>query len=252
MALALASTKPEEAEAYLHESGEGAETVRLVVTRLATADPARALRLARTALEGEEREAALAAIAAALAPHDLAQARELARELRIPRWRAEAVGAVARALAESDSDAATSLLGLIAAPEDLLPVRAEVATVLARRDAVTAQRLLETTPETAYRSTCAFTAAQAHLESARAPEAAVQLAATAMDRGGAIRWLLPEIARSGTASPSAMAEKIEPPYLRALALVDTARALLGDAPAARPVPEWARMIRPLVEWEERP
>jgi hypothetical protein len=68
----------------------------------------------------------------------------------------------------------------------------------------------------------------------------------------AIRWLLPEIAKSGTASPSAMAEKIEPPYLRALALVDTARALLGDAPAARPAPERARMIRTLVEWEERP
>lgn len=252
MALALASVKPEQAEAYLHESGTGAETVRLVATRLAHADPTRALRLARMALEGEEREATLAAIAVTLAPRNLAQAREIARELQVPRWRAEAVGAVARALAENDSDAATSLLGMISDPEDLLPIRAQVAAVIARRDAATAQRLLETTPQTSYRSASAFAAARAQLTSSRAPDAAISLAAVGMDRGLAIRWLLPEIARTGTASPSALAEKIEPPYLRVLALVDTSRALLGDAPAARPAPERTRMIRTLVEWEERP
>jgi hypothetical protein len=36
-----------------------------------------------------------------------------------------------------------------------------------------------------------------------------------------------------------------------LALIDTARALIGESAAARPAPERARMIRPIVGWEGR-
>jgi len=249
IAFQLAQAKPEQAEAYLKESGRAAETVRVVAARMAATDPERALRVARTIPEGEEREAALAAVAVALAPSQTARARDLIAEINSSRGKARAVEAVSLQLARQDSEAAISLLGLIADAEALLRIRAKIAVVVARRDPDLAQRLLQTTPASEYRSTCAYAAALAHLESSGAPERAVQLAAAAMDKGVAARWLLATIAQSGRGSASEIAEGIEDPYLRVLGLVEVARALSGSESAARPAPERARMIRAIVEWE---
>ena len=251
IAVELAGRQPAPAEAYLAESGDGAELVRLVTARMAVADPERALRLARTRPEGEERDAALAAIASALAASNPALARDLAWEITTPRWKTQAVGAVARRLVQTEADAATSLLGLISDPEDLLPIRADLAAVIARRDPATARRLLETAPESEYRHDRAFAAARAQLGASKDPEAALQLAGTGMREGMAIRWLLPEIGLSGVGNVTLLAERLHSPYVRALALIDTARALIGGESSARPAPDRGRMIRPLVEWEGR-
>ena len=251
IALELAGRQPALAETYLVESGGGAELVRLVTAHMAVADAERALRLARTLLEGEERDAALSAIASALAASNPALARDLAWEITTPRWKTQAVGAVARRLVQTEADAATSLLGLISDPADLLPIRADLAAVIARRDPATARRLLETAPESEYRHDCAFAAALAQLGASKDPETALQLAGTGMREGMAVRWLLPAIGLSGVGNVTLLAERIQSPYVRALALIETARTLIGGESAARPAPDRARMIRPVVEWEGR-
>jgi hypothetical protein len=48
-----------------------------------------------------------------------------------------------------------------------------------------------------------------------------------------------------------LARRIDRPYLRTLALVDVARAVLHQERRPRSVPERARQVRPIVEWEGR-
>jgi len=118
--------QPERAEAYLQEAGSGAEAVRLVAGAMARSIQSGRFDLLGSA-EGEEQQAALAAVAAALAATDPDRAARLAGEIAEGEWRELAVEAVAERLARTNPDAATGLLGLIAYSDRVPAIRAQVA-----------------------------------------------------------------------------------------------------------------------------
>jgi len=251
IAVALAGREPERARALLTEIGSHPEIVRLVVGEMAKADAELAIEVVDELLTGESREAALVGIVEALAKSEAAQrmATDLVWAMKSARWRAAAVGALAPRLAETDGDAATSLIGLLADPGQAQRLRSEVAVRVAARRPETAARLLGSLPPSDYRSDAALRAAAEILSSGGGLEDGLRLAEIGMTRDLALRWLVPMLARSRAGSPSAAAEDIESHYLRTLGLVDAARELLGGWAKCHPVPERARQVRPIVEWE---
>lgn len=249
IAVALAGSEPEAAEALLAEIGPPPEIARLAVVSMADADPDRAIRLAGRLPAGESRDAALAGVVAVLSKSDVERAAGLVWEIASPRWRGTAVGAVAPILAQNDPDAATSLIGLVSDPEVARRLRAEVAAVVAADDPETAFRLLSSLPPSEYRSEAAMDGARALLSARGSTEDALRLATIGLEHDLALRWLVPSLARSRVRSPIAMAQEIESPYLRALSLVDAAREVLGSESKPLLTPERARQVRPIVEWE---
>jgi hypothetical protein len=251
IALLTARETPALAESLLSEIEADAETVRVVLSRLAEAEPARALRLARSLPAGPQRDAALAAVVRALAPSDPELAEQLVWEMESPRWRARAVRPLAGSLAATDCDAATALLGLVLDPGAAGRIRADIAAVAAADDPGLSARLLTSLPPSDYRNDAALEAAAVVLREGGPAETAAQLAAVGLSRDIAMRWLLPELARAQTRSPINLAEYIAEAFPRAIALVDVAREMLEVKSTARPAPDRARQIRPIVEWEGR-
>lgn len=251
IAVLSARRSPEVAEGLLSELNADSEVTRLVVAAMAETDAERALRLARRMPPGAERDAALAAVARSVALRNRELTEELLWEVNSARWRARALQPLAVDLASSDCDAATSLLGLVVDRAAAGRIRADIAAAVAVKDSSLSARLLESLPPSDYRNDAALQAAAAVLRKAGQPETASRLASIGLDRDLALRWLLPELARAETRSPSSMAEQIEGGFPRALALVDVARDMLDLNARARPAPDRARQIRPIVEWEGR-
>jgi hypothetical protein len=249
MAVELAPARPERAAPLLAEAGPTPEAARLAAKRLADADPGGAAAFAESLPEGQARDWALAAVAASVAASDRARARQMVREINDPEARTRAVEGVCLQLAQNDADAATALIGMVAERSQALRLRAKVAAVIAARDAEAAVRLLESLPPSEYRSEAALEAGRNHLLGGRSLEEAVRLASLGVKRDLALRWLLPMLATSQTASPTNSAESIGDPYLRALALIDVARAGRSLHTQAKPSPPLAAMIRPILEWE---
>ena len=248
IAAALAPTAPARAAELLAEAGAGPDAARQVAAEMVGARVEEAVKFARALPAGEARDAALAAVAAGLAEADPARARGLVWEIESPAERTRAVAPIALALARVDADAATSLLGLVSDGSRALQLRAEVAAAAAPRDPAAAERLLKTLPPSHYRSEAALRAAASVL-AGRGWEEGVRLAAIGTEKEPALRWLLPVLSLSQTASPIHEARAIGSPYLRALALVDAARMTQQAGPKAKPAPARAEMIRPVVEWE---
>jgi len=249
IAIACAASEPDRAESLLAALGGRAEIVRLTAAGMARLDPDRAIRVVHAIPEGEAREAALAAIVAALAVSDPERARDVVWQMQNPHWRDRAIRSAARQLAESDCDAATSLIGLVSEPGLAYQLRSEIAAAVADREPDLAWRLLESLPPSCHRTEGAFQAAKRLLSAGGDPAQALRLARVSLDRDLALRWLVPTLARSQVRSPVNLAEGIEDPYLQALSLVDAAREVLGVEAKCRLVPERARQIRPIVEWE---
>lgn len=251
IAVELARSDPEDAETILKRIEGRAAATRMVATAMAAADADRAIRLVDQIPVGESRDAALAGVAGALATSDLERAAGLVWSIESPRWKAIAVKAVTAVLARHDCDAATSLIGLVSDPELAYRLRAEVAAVTAAHDPEAALMLLESLPASDYRSEAAMEGAKAILSAGGAPEEALRLAAVGLERDEALRWLVPSLARSRTRSPIALAEEIESAYLRAISLADAAREAMEGGRSCPSVPERARQVRPIVEWEGR-
>lgn len=249
LALALAPTNPQQAEAYLAEAGATGEVARVVLGRMAAADADRAVRLARALPLQEDRDAALAEVAIAVAGTHTDLAKELVWEVRTPASRTRAVEGVAAVLARTDTDAATSLLGLVADEEDTARVVATVAAALAPRDPKAAQRLLGTLQAGSVRANGALAAAREVLAAGRDAEEAIGLAELAVSPDLARRWLFPQVANRGGDSPAGRFGDIGSAYLRALGLVDAAASMVTPTARARPCPERAQVVRPIVEWE---
>jgi len=248
IAVHLARTAPDRAQLLLAETGPDPETVRHVAVALAASDPARAAQLSRSLLQGEDLDAALTAIVTAIADSDPALAADLVWEITTPKWRSRAAASLARRLANTSYDEATSLIGLLPDRSEVLRLRARIAASLAPRDLETASRILQSLPESDYRSEAAMQAARSLITAGRAEEA-LQLAALGVPRDLALRWLLPEIAASQAGSPLTLAEQIESPYLRTLGLVDVAGRLLQLESGPLPAPHRALQVRPITEWE---
>jgi hypothetical protein len=246
-----ARERPALAEALLSEIDADDETTRIVLSGMAKADADRALRLARSLPAGVQRDATLCAIARAIAPRRLELAEQVLWEVESPRWRARAVRPLAVSLAATDCDAATALLGLVVDPEAAGRIRADIAAVAAVEDPAVSVPLLTSLPPSDYRNDAALRAGAAVLHEGGPPETAVRLVSIGLPRDIAVRWLLPELARAQTRSPISLAEHIVAEFPRAVALVDLAREMLDLNAAARPAPDRARQIRPIVEWEER-
>ncbi len=251
IAVDLAATEPEEAASLLAQIGGHPETVRVAVVRMAGTDPDRAIRLADALLSGEARDEALAGMVGVLARSDLSRAATLVWMIEMPRWRGAAVRSLAPLLAREDPDAATSLIGLVPDAGLAQRLRAKVAAVVAAHHPETAFRLLASLPASEERGEGALEAAAAVLSAGRAPEGALKLATVGVRRDLALRWLVPPLARSRAGSPINLAEEIESSYLRVLSLVDAAREVTGGGARCRAVPERARQVRPIVEWEGR-
>jgi len=248
-AVALASRDHGRAARLLAEAGAPAEAVRAAVARIAASDPLRARELAEALLEGEAREAALAAVVAAAAERDPGWAEDVLWAIESPEWRDRAAGALARRRAEGDWDEATAVVGLVSDAAQAQRIRAEVAVVVARRDPRSALAILESLPPSRYRAEGALAAARAALAAGRTPEEGLRLARAGLERGLALRWLLPALARTEAVSLINLAAALDDSYLRALGLVDLAREELGAQAAPRPAPERAQQIRIIVEWE---
>ncbi len=249
LAIRLVASPSGPAQSLLTDIGATPEVARLATARLAAADPARALRLARSLPVGDARDAALSAVAPAIAASDSRQAADLLWEIDSPQARVRAAEALALRLAATDAEAATSLIGLVSEPQRALRLRAQVAAAIAPRDAAAAERLLRTLPPSSSRTEAALQAAASMLLAGRDPQEALRLATIGLDHDLALRWLLPTLALSGTASPVNLAESISDPYLRALALTDVARRVERTESGPKPCPARARMVRPVVEWE---
>lgn len=251
-AVALADRDHGRAARLLAEAGAPAEAVRAAVARIAASDPLRARELAEALLEGEAREAALAAVAAAAAvaaERDPGWAKDVLWAIESPEWRDRAAGALARRRAEVDWDEATAMVGLVSDAAQVQRIRAEVAVVVARHDPRAALAILESLPPSRYRAEGALAAGRAALAAGRTPEEGLRLARAGLERGLALRWLLPALARTEAVSPLNLAATLEDSYLRALGLVDLAREELGAQAAPRATPERAQQIRIIVEWE---
>jgi len=251
IALLLAPDKPERAELLLSEIEPQADVTRLVLAGMSLRDPDRAIRLARALPEGEERGAALAAIATAMARLSPEEARDLVWSIRPARWRSRAAEGVAGQLAHSDVDAATSLIGLVTDPDRARRLRCEIAAISAVRDPKTAERLLDSLPPSSYRNEAALAAGRALVAAGGTAEEALRLARLGTKSDLALRWLVPHFALSQAGSPTTAAERIGDPYLRALGLIDAATVMLRAGSKCRPAPDRAQQIRPIVEWESR-
>ena len=249
IAVDLAATEPEEAAALLVQIGGHPEVVRVALARMASVDPDRAIRLANELLSGEPRDEALAGVVGVLAASDLSRAATLVWTIETPRWRGAAVRSLAPLLAREDPDGATSLIGLVSDVELARGLRAKVAAAIAAHHPEMASRLLVSLPPSDRRGEAGLEAAAAVLSAGGTPEEALKLATIGVGRDLALRWLVPTLARSRARSPINLAEEIESPYLRALSLVDAAREVTGGAARCRAVPERARQVRPIVEWE---
>lgn len=251
LAIRLAAFDAPRARSLLEEVGLPPEAVRQAVSQMAAVDPAGAIGLARSLPAEETREAALAAAIAVLAPRDPRRAADILWDMQSSHWRGVAARPVALALAAADVDAATALIGLVSDPLDACRLRAEIAVVAAAQNPAVAASLLASLPASDYRTDAALAAAAAAIEARRSAEEAVRVAQAGAGNDVGLRWLLPELARSQTASVASFANRIESPYVRCLALVDAAREVLGEPVAPRPSPERARQIRVITEWEQR-
>jgi hypothetical protein len=249
IAVELAGSHPDRAESLLAEAGNDPEVARLAVERMAAVDPVRAERIARGISVRQERDGALAALARQIARTDLVRVGDLVWEISSPLWRARALKPAVAAAARDGHDAATSLIGFVADRSLARRLRAEVAVGIAIRDPDAAVRLLQSLPASDCRSEAALRAGAILLAAGDAPEAALRPASIGLERDLALRWLLPTLAHSQTRSPLLLASSIDSPYLRALGLVDVAREMLGLGSRCRSVPERARQVRPIVEWE---
>lgn len=249
IAVDLAATEPEQAAALLGQIEGHPEVVRVALARMASVDPDRAIRLAGELLSGEPRDEALAGVVGVLARSDLSRAATVVWMIETPRWRGAAVRSLAPLLAREDPDAATSLIGLVPDVELARGLRAKVAATIAAHHPEMASRLLASLPPSDRRSEAGLEAAAAVLSAGGAPEEALKLATVGVGRDLALRWLVPTLARSRARSPINLAEEIESSYLRALSLVDAAREVTGGEARCRAVPERARQVRPIVEWE---
>jgi hypothetical protein len=246
LAITVAVTNPQQAEAYLAEAGGAGETARIALGRIAAVDPDRALRLARALPRGTDRDAALAEVAIAVAGTQVDLAKDLLWEVRTPASRARAVEGVAAVLARTDTDAATSLLGLLTDEEEAAQAVARVATAVAARDPEAAHRLLGRLHPGPARARGALAAAREALAAGRDAQQAVALAELAVSPDLARRWLLPQLVSRGDA---AGADSIDSAYLRVLGLVNAAASMVSPVVQARPCPERAQVVRPIVEWE---
>ncbi len=251
IAAGLARTDAEAAEALLAETPVSGDAYRLALVHMAARDPDRAARLARSLPEGEDRESTLAAVAEAVAERRPGLAVDLVWELTSPRWRSRGAAAVARKIAAADKDGALSLLGLAETKETAQRARADIGAQIASRDPEDGRKLLASLPASSYRRDRAFEAAEALLQAGSKLDEAMPLAALADKPDMSLRWLLPNLVWSQRESPLHAAERISDPYLRALALVDAARRMLGVEPRCRPDPARLAMVRPIVEWEGR-
>lgn len=248
IALALAARKPERCEAVLSEIKAPGDVMRVVLARMATSDPERAVRLALAMPEGEQKAAAMAAVVEAAAPTQPAQAGDLLWSIDSPHWQGRGAQALARQLARTDWDAATALLGLVSDPQDSQRLRADIAAILAARDPDRARRLLDPLPDSYYRGQAGMEAAIGMLAAGRDSQAALPFARFAARTDLALRWMIPQLTLVEVESPINAAEAISDPYLHALALADAARALMGES-KCRPAPDRARQMRPIYEWE---
>jgi hypothetical protein len=249
IAIALAGAEPDLVEGLLKESGAGPEVVRLMMARMAAAQPTQAAQVALSMPAGEDRDAALAETAAALAWSNARQAGDLVWAIRTPAEQGRAVQRVAEAVAATDTDAATSLIGLVTDTDAALRLRARIAVVVAPRDPSAASRLLATLPESDYRVQAALDAAAAALRASRSPEEALMIATVGLDRDVALRWLLPTLAMVQASSPVNTSELMGNSYIRTLGLTDAARSIQRLEPKATPSPARAQMIRVIAEWE---
>ncbi len=246
-----ARERPALAEALLSEIDADEDTTRIVLSAMAEDDADRALQLARELPAGVQREATLCAIARAIAPARLELAEQVLWEMASPRWRARAVRPLAVSLAATDCDAATALLGLVVDAEAAGRIRADIAAVAAVEDPAVSIPLLTSLPPSDYRNDAALRAGAAVLREGGPPDTALRLVSIGLPHDIAVRWLLPELARAQTRSPINLAEHIADEFPRAVALVGLAREMLHLNATARPAPDRARQIRPIVEWEER-
>jgi hypothetical protein len=249
IAVTLAASNPGVGEELLREAGARPEVMRLAAAAMARSDPDRAIALARSLPPGEERDAALAFVARAMVGTSPAKAKKLLWEMGPSRWRAAAVSAVATALAPASVDEATGLIGLVADPGEAASIRAGIGAAVAGRDPAAAERLLGSLPMSQAKTEAALDAAINVLAAGGQQEVAVRLGSSVLARDLAIRWMAPSLAYAQTRSPVALAGEISNSYLRALALVDVARAALGSSPGLRAAPGRAAQIRPIVEWE---
>ncbi len=249
IAIALAGSEPDLAAELLKESGAGPEVVRLAMARMAAIQPTQAAQVALSMPAGENRDAALAAAAATLASHDARKAGDLVWAIGAPAEQGRAVQWVAEAVAATDTDAATSLIGLVPDTDAALRLRARIAIIVAPRDPSAASRLLATLPESDYKAQAALDAAATALRASRSPEEALMIATVGLDRGVALRWLLPTLAVVQASSPVNTAELMDNYYIRTLGLTDAARSIQHLDPKPTPSPARAQMIRVIAEWE---
>jgi hypothetical protein len=239
---------PERCEAALSEAKIAPDVARVILARMAPADPERAARLAQALPEGEGRAAAVAAVAAAIASLHPEQAGDLLWTIDSPRWQARAAGELARQLARTDWDAATAVLGLVSDQLESQRLRGEVAAVVAPRDPDQGRRMLELLPDSYWRGLAGMEAALGMVAAGRDSQAALPFASLAAKQDLALRWLVPQLSLPQVESPISAAERIGDPYLRSLALADAARVLTGES-RCRPAPDRARQVRPIYEWE---
>jgi len=251
LALAWAASRPEQAESVLAQEQLPADAFRLALPEMAARDPDRAIRLAQAIADDDERDPVLAAIAAAIAAAHPKQAADLVWSIPSPRWRSRGAEAVARQLAASDSEAALALIGLVADGGQAQRLRADIAGITAPRDLQQAERLLDSLPASYYRREIALEAARSLLLSGRKTEEVLSLARLGEKPDLSLRWLLPDLAWSQQESPLHVAENIKDSYLQSLALVDTARRMLGREAKCRAAPDRLAQVRPIVEWEGR-
>jgi hypothetical protein len=248
LAVLLASSKPARAESLLTEIDPPADVVRLALSRMAASDLNRALDIAGR-LPGEEGDAALAAVLEALAPELPEKASELVWNIHSPHWRSRAASVVASHLAKRDVEAATALAGLVTNAENAAQTICRIALAAAATDPARARRLLSSLPPSYSRNETAVAAARAVVSAEGSMREALDLAGVALEPDTAARWLVPLLATFHRANPVGSARDISDPYLRALALTDTAHRSLGSVDGCRSTPERARQVRPIVHWE---
>ncbi len=252
IAVAMAGKQPQLVESLLSEIPADSETIRLSLARMAHTDPGRALRLARSLQLQKERDAALSAVACSLAHANPALSQDLLWEIESPHWRAKAVMALAVVLAATDADAATALLGLVSEPAAATRIQAAIAVEVAADTPELAARLLQALPPSDCRNDAVLQAAAVALRAGEPPEEVLsQVTAAGFRKDVALRWLLPSLIGAQTRSPINLAGKIDDTHARALALVAVAQEMLELTPTAKPAPDRAGQIRPIVEWEGR-